>query len=144
MMIRWMKLKSTNGNQNGLQFLASQSNGMCQREPVGQHRIDRGSNHGRGEGDIRLDEQDDLRSSAGRGDHQRVPQVAEDGVVEEDAEEHEADRHHLLFVRFYAEEVSFPQRLGTRRRERDARISREQLTFVYLASAASRDLSTMK
>ena len=58
---------------------------------VEEHEADR-----HGQVDPGLEKGDDLGAAPLGGDHQHVLGVPQDGVVEEDAEEHEPQRHNLL------------------------------------------------
>jgi hypothetical protein len=75
-------------------------------EHVGELGVEEHEANGHGEIDPRLEERDDLGAASLGGDDEHVLGVPQDGVVEEDAEEHEPQRHDLLQrLRFYAEEL---------------------------------------
>ena len=65
-------------------------------ENVGELGVEEHESDGHGQVDPGLEKGDDLGAAPLGGDHQHVLGVPQDGVVEEDAEEHEPQRHDLL------------------------------------------------
>jgi len=75
-------------------------------EHVGELGVEEHEADGHGQVDPGLEERDDLGAAALGGDDEHVLGVPQDGVVEEDAEEHEPQRHDLLQrLRLHAQEL---------------------------------------